>query len=94
VPLVLQLPAYPALVELLQPRTRKQVAQKLAMTLLDTSAKLGDVAAVEALFDFIRPLVDGEDEEMDDEVSVCVGGGLPGEWAWPSLRLLGRGALP
>jgi hypothetical protein len=74
VPQVLQLPAYPALVALLQPHTRKQVAQKLATALLDTGGRLSDVAAVEALFDFIRPLVDSGEgegeggEAMDDEV--------------------------
>lgn len=75
-PEVLQLRSYPALVALLQPRTRKQVAERLVQALLDKGNTLGEVEAVQALFDFIAPLVEqGDEGDMDDEVRRLGAGG-------------------
>ncbi|KAL4440093.1 hypothetical protein ABPG75_003094 [Micractinium tetrahymenae] len=67
---VLGLTHYPSVMELLQPRMKREMATKIVQTLLRSSTHVSGVDKVEMLFSFIAPLVrdmDGLADQLDEE---------------------------
>ncbi|KAL4438691.1 hypothetical protein ABPG77_006295 [Micractinium sp. CCAP 211/92] len=67
---VLGLAHYPSVMELLQPRMKREMATKIVQTLLRGNTQVSGVDKVEMLFSFIAPLVqdmEGLADELDEE---------------------------
>ncbi|KAI7841140.1 hypothetical protein COHA_005110 [Chlorella ohadii] len=67
---VLGLAHYPSVMELLQPRVKREVATKIVQTVLRGGTLISSVDQAEMLFSFIAPLVrdmEGLQDELDEE---------------------------
>ena len=69
---VLGLQAYASLMQLLQPRSCKDMAVRVVQAVLGQNAKINTPELVDAFFTLIAPLVEGVEggEELDEEVRV------------------------
>ncbi|PSC73631.1 vacuolar sorting-associated 35B-like [Micractinium conductrix] len=75
---VLGLSHYPSVMELLQPRMKREMAIKIVQTLLKSGTQVSGVDKVEMLFSFVAPLVRGMEglEDLLDEEDVAEDSGL------------------